>query len=255
MFGYRVRYTYLILTSFMMMASSFTMDKSILMRTYLRGKNIDFDFIDEVKPPEGYNYWNDPRIHKLGNNGFGGYIHSLVAPSVIKLVDMYSYNGINIRKEIINEWKDKNIKILDICCGTGLSTPNGAIGIDTSKHMIKKAKSIHLKYKNDKRFEVGNAETFGNSYEYDLVLCMFSFHEMPHSARIKVLENCMRITSERVVVIDIDPNYNPSKSILVGEPYLPDYLKHIDKEMKKYNGLKTVILKDHVVRWDFYKTL
>ena len=247
-------YIYLV-CSLCMMVSSFSIDKTLLYNTRLKGKFIDFEFMDEAKPPEGYHYWNDPRIHTLGNDGFGGYIHSLVSPSITRIIDMYAYNGVDIRNEIISEWNDKNIKILDICCGTGLSTPNGATGVDTSKHMIRKAKKINSKHRTEKHFEVGNAETWGSTYQYDLVICMFSFHEMPHSARIKVLENCIRITSERVVIIDIDPNYSPSKTMLAGEPYLPDYLKYIDREMKKYNGLKTVILKDHVVRWDFYKTL
>ena len=238
--------------SLCMMVSSFSTDKSLLINTYLRGKNIDYEFMDEAKPPEGYNYWNDPRIH---NEGFGGYIHSLVAPSITRMIDIYSCNGVNIRKELIKEWNGKNMKILDICCGTGLSTPDGATGIDTSKYMIKKAKKINPSYKTNKHFEVGNAETWGFNYQYDLVLCMFSFHEMPHSARIRVLENCIRITSERVVIIDIDPSYSPSKSLLSREPYLPDYLKHIDREMKKYNGFKTNILEGRIVRWDFYKTL
>lgn len=43
--------------------------------------------------------------------------------------------------------------------------------------------------------------------------------------------------------------------MLIGEPYLPDYLKHVDMEMKKYNGFKTVVLEGKVVRWDFYKAL
>ena len=254
MMNYKVCYIYFIL-SLCKIASSFSIDKTLLYNTYLKGKPIDFEFMDEAKPPEGYYYWNDPRIHTLGNDGFGGYIHSLVAPSITRIIDMYSYNGVNIRKEIINEWSDKNLKILDICCGTGLSTPNGATGIDTSKYMIRKAKKINSRVKGNKNFKIGNAETWGKSYQYDLVICMFGFHEMPHSARIKVLENCIRITCERVVIVDIDPNYSPNKSMLADEPYLPDYLKNIDREMKKYNGFKTVILKDHVVRWDFYKTL
>lgn len=255
MLGYKTFYVYL-LSSLCVNVSSFMMNCKLLgNRCLMSKKDIDYEFIEEVKPPPGYNYWNDPRIHTLGDDGFGGYVHSLISQGVTRFIDMYSYNGVNIRKEILNEWKGKNINILDMCCGTGLSTPDGATGVDTSRHMIRKAKERNTKYSMNKQFEIGNAETWGSAYQYDLVICMFSFHEMPHSARIKVLENCIKLTSERVVIVDIDPNYSPSKSMLIGEPYLPDYLKHVDMEMKKYNGFKTVVLEGKVVRWDFYKAL
>ena len=84
---------------------------------------------------------------------------------------------------------------------------------------------------------------------------MFFFHELPRSARLKVIENCIRVTGERVVVIDIDPNYSPSSSMLSGEPYILDYIKHIDQDMKLYGGIKKRIIEGRVSRWDFYKTL
>ena len=164
MFANSLFYMHVILT-LSMMVSSFTMNKlnkSLMSNSYLKAKKIDFEFMDEVEPPEGYNYWNDPRIHTLGNEGFGGYIHSLVAPGITKLIDEYAYNGVNIRKEVLNKWNDKNLKILDLCCGTGLSTPDGATGVDTSKHMIRRARKINSINKGNKHFEIGNAETWVN---------------------------------------------------------------------------------------------
>ena len=66
--------------------------------------------MDEAKPPEGYNYWNDPRIH---NEGFGGYIHSLVAPSITRMIDIYSCNGVNIRKELIKDLNQDMVKEIE----------------------------------------------------------------------------------------------------------------------------------------------
>ena len=102
---------------------------------------------------------------------------------------------------------------------------------------------------------MGNSEDWGKSYSFDIVTCMFVFHELPRSARLKVIENCIRVTSEKVVFIDIDPTYSPSTSMLSGEPYILDYIKHIDQDMKLYGGIKKSIIKGHVVRWDLYKTL
>lgn len=211
------------------------------------------DLFDEPEPPSGFEYWNDPRIHNFGNVGFGGYIHATVAPYITAIIDNIAYDGRDIRKEMLSKWEGKNVKILDFCCGTGLSTPDGATGVDTSEEMIKRAKK--LKGNTDKLFHIGNAEDWGSSYSYDIVTCMFGFHEMPRSARLKIIENCIRITSERVIIVDIDPTYVPSSSMLSGEPYVKDYLKYIDYDMELYNGKKTIVLEGHVARWDFYKTL
>ena len=47
-------------------------------------------------------YSRNPQIHNLGNIGFGGYIHSQVAPFITTFIDKKQYNGRNIRNEIIN---------------------------------------------------------------------------------------------------------------------------------------------------------
>jgi SAM-dependent methyltransferase len=206
----------------------------------------------EPQPPSGYNYWDDPRIHILGNTGFGGIVHATFAPFVTKLIDNISYDGRDIRGEAIKQYVKSNKRILDVCCGTGRSTAEGAIGLDTSKEMIRMANWI--KPPNDSgKFVLGNAENWGNAYEFDVVTCMFGLHEMPRSARIKVLQNCIRITNERVIIIDIHPSYIPSESMLVCEPYLLDYLENIEEEMKMWK--KTSIIDGRVTRWDFYKTL
>jgi len=215
--------------------------------------NKNIDFLDEPKPPDGYTYWNDPRIHNLGNTGLGGTVHATIAPIVTKIIDTITYDGRDIRKEIYNEWKNRDVKVLDFGCGTGLSTSPGATGVDISKEMIQRASK---RYKHtDKNFIVGNSENWGKSYSFDIVTCMFVFHELPRSARLKVIENCIRVTGEKVVIIDIDPLYSPSNSMLSGEPYILDYIKHIDQDMKLYGGIKKSIIEGHVVRWDFHKTL
>jgi len=211
------------------------------------------DHIDEPKPPAGYNYWNDPRIHNLGYAGLGGIIHANVSPFVIKLINNIVYDGRDIRNEVYREWLSRDVKVLDFGCGAGLSTMTGATGVDISERMIKIA--VKRNKHNDTTFIVGNAEDWGESYSFDVVTCMFAFHEMPRSARIKVLENCIRVTGEKVVIIDIDPKYLPSTSMLSGEPYLLDYIKNIDYDMKLYRGVKKVIVEGRVTRWDFYKTL
>ena len=220
----------------------------------LQSKSINhIDFLDEPKPPDGCEYWNDPRIHKLGNTGFGGIIHANLAPIVTKLTNYIKYDGRDIRNEIYNEWVNRYTEVLDFGCGTGLSTPPGGTGLDISKEMIHRATKRNKR--NDTNFIVGNSEDWGKSYSYDIVTCMFGFHEMPRSARLKVIENCIRVAGEKVVIIDIDPTYIPSAFMLSGEPYILDYIKHIDCDMKLYGGIKKSVIEGHVVRWDFHKRL
>ena len=90
-------------------------------------------------------YYYNPKIHSLGNIGIGGKLHANLAYTSTKIIDNIRYNGRNIRKEIFQPYLHENKNILDLCCGVGLSTPPGQIGIDTSYEMINIAK------KNEKR--------------------------------------------------------------------------------------------------------
>ena len=82
-------------------------------------------------------YYYNPKIHSLGNIGVGGKIHAFTAPFARRMIDHISYKGVNIRKDIMSEYRDNTV--LDLCCGIGDSTPKFATGIDTSKEMINMA--------------------------------------------------------------------------------------------------------------------
>jgi SAM-dependent methyltransferase len=209
-------------------------------------------------------YYNDPRIHNMGNIGIGGWFHAEISPFVTKIIDIIRYNNNDIRKLLIKNYISfyknefgKNPKILDLCCGIGVSTESNQTGIDTSSQMIEKAKKIrnsknyHL-HKGKKlftKFKIGNAENFGNNKEYDCTTIMFALHEMPHEAHIKVIENCFRITRNNIIFMDISPSYNPSEIMISGEPYLNDYLLNFDKLMEEYEFNNIEIIEDHVRLW------
>ena len=42
-------------------------------------------------------YWNDCRIHTLGNVGFWGGVHAILAPLSTRMIDMVAYNGTDVR--------------------------------------------------------------------------------------------------------------------------------------------------------------
>jgi ubiquinone/menaquinone biosynthesis C-methylase UbiE len=205
-----------------------------------------------------YHYYPfDPNIHNLGNTGFKGAIHAELAPVFNKLIDIKAYNGRNIRQEIIDKLENKNCegkpmnKILDLCCGIGISTAQ--YGIDTSPEMINKAK----RHFPNKKFIVENAENFwkSNHLEFftriDIVTCMFAFHEMPKYAHERIINNSLRLASKEVLIIDLSPEYKSSKLMRNGEPYLLDYQKTIEKTMDKYSFERSDYIPDHVSIWKY----
>ena len=201
-------------------------------------------------------YYYDPRIHNFGNIGLGGKIHSIVAPYATKIIDNTCYNSIDIRQEILtkynNKFYEKNNKfplIIDLCCGTGTSTYKNQLGIDTSKEMIERAKIIQTSKKLNTIFTIGNAENFGKPKQFNTATIMFAFHEMPNYAHNKIIKNAKRITTDDIIIIDISPNYKPSKIMLTGEPYLLNYKSTISDILKKHNFSYIEYIPNHVGFW------
>jgi hypothetical protein len=51
----------------------------------------------------GEEYWYDQRIHTLGNVGFWGAVHAASAPALTKLIDINSYDGMDVRQKVCYE--------------------------------------------------------------------------------------------------------------------------------------------------------
>ena len=202
-----------------------------------------------------YYYPFNPRIHNLGNVGISGAIHAEFAPVFTKFIDIKAYGGRNIRQEIIdkleNNDKGPKNKILDLCCGVGISTAQ--YGIDTSPQMINKAKRYFPK----KNFLLENAENFWKSnhldffMNIDIVTCMFAFHEMPKYAHEKIINNSLRLASKEIIIVDLSPEYKSSKLMRDGEPYLLDYQKTIEKTMDNYSFKRSDYITNHVTIWNY----
>ena len=192
-------------------------------------------------------YWYNPSIHNLGNTGFLGNIHALTGPAITKFVDEKAYYGLDIRKHVYDEI-DGNV--VDICCGTGFSTKPGNTGIDTSFPMIRCANLFNP----GSNYIFGNAETFGENNEYDVVTCMFAFHEIPQEGQINIIKNALRISKKKVIFVDICTDYKPSKLMLSGEPYTLDYLNNVDALFERFSFEKENLIKGHVDMW-YYKRI
>ena len=177
----------------------------------------------------------------MGNTGVFGNIHAAMSPLITKIIDNNAYNYVNVRSQINSDLKGN---VIDLCCGTGFSTKPGTIGIDMSLEMLRFARF----YNPGSNYLFGNAETFGKDKDYDIVTCMFAFHEMPNKAHRKIIENAIRIGREKVLIVDISTNYKPSKMMLLGEPYILNYLDTIDDILVDFN--KTTLIKNHVDIWE-----
>lgn len=208
-------------------------------------KNLLFLFLSldvcDAWDPRLYPY--DPRIHNFGNHGTLGSVHSLIAPLFTLYTDTTIY-GRNLRKEIVDaEGADKTI--LDVGCGTGFSTSatHGSKGLDVSNEMLSTAKAIFP----NKDFEQGHIEEWVPDKQYDIVTMMFLFHEVPQEHRINIIEKLKLIAREKILVVDISPNYSPSELMLTGEPYIKDYLKNIRGDLSDFD--EEIIIANHVHTW------
>ena len=163
-------------------------------------------------------YQFDPTIHTLGNVGGGGLIHAVMSPTCTWLIDQIAYSGINVRSLIKTEFTP-NRGTLDLGAGTGFSSTDYGISVDTSKEMLGVAALIQSK---NRRYMIANAETVNIPTDY--VTCMFLLHEVPRENRLKIIENAINNARKRTVIADIHESYIPSKEMLKGEPYIFDYL-------------------------------
>ena len=133
-------------------------------------------------------YYYNPKIHNFGNIGLGGKIHANLANFATKQIDNMRYNNRNIRKEIYESYVDKNYTILDLCCGIGISTAPNNVGIDTSLEMLDVAKQNNIK-ENKNLDIILECRDYIPNEEFDIVTCMFAFHEMPLEAQLNVIKN------------------------------------------------------------------
>lgn len=187
-------------------------------------------------------YYNNPKMHSLGNTGFFGRVHAEFAASTTNYIDMVSYGGRNIRQEFLDSFP-QNINILDLCCGTGISTPENGYGIDTSMEMLNKASEIYP----NKIFEIGNAETYYPLIPINITTCFFAFHEIPQIHRLNIISRIKEYTKDKIIIVDISPNYKPKNFMLYGEPYMHDYLNNIRNDLQNFT--EEIIIPNHVHSW------
>ena len=200
--------------------------------------------------PSNQPWWFNPRIHNFGNSGIGGRFHAHVAKFATRVIDRVAYEGRDIRKELLQQLPT-GARVVDFGCGVGLSTARGGLGIDTSSEMLGVAKRANPRC----NFLKANAVNFGNDAEFDIVTVFFLLHEAPSEGRMAVIQNAARVAADTVIIVDISPQYEPSMSMLSGEPYVLDYLASIEMEIEAVCYLEGAtlrtfdIIEGHVRKW------
>jgi len=180
-----------------------------------------------------------PCIHNFGNVGFPGRIHAHGAELFTRMIDQFAYNGMNMRFEVAQMIASRHpldSNILEIGCGVGTLTKElekcgleNIVALDTSQEML----DVAMTNTNNVTYRKENGV---DSHTLDFnpkvaIVCMV-MHEMPENAHRELLVSLSRATqadSGEIWIVDIHPSYEPSWSMLTGEPYILTYLANIDR--------------------------
>ena len=162
----------------------------------------------------------------------------------------------------IKDFKNKNLKILDLACGPGLISKNLSsifpkseiIGIDISKYSIKLAKKNCRGIKNVK-FIIGSAQNipFPNDY-FDIIICKDSLHHFQNA--LKSIKEMYRVVKKNGIIYIQDlrrdvpfyliktilPPDNLVKKLIYYSTRSAYLLSEIKKILKKI-GIKKFVLK------------
>lgn len=169
---------------------------------------------------------------------------------VYNIVDVFIFR---VRVKVVDFIDAKNgSKILDIGTGTGKQAFAFAkkgydvIGIDLSEDMLRVADRKN-KYENVK-FEVADAAKLPfKDNHFDVTCISFALHDMPLSIRKKVLDEIVRVTKSKGIIIIVD-YASPKNKIgrwlvyhfvkLYESRYYPKFIKSDLHALLKESGIK-----------------
>ncbi|KAJ8613485.1 hypothetical protein CTAYLR_002145 [Chrysophaeum taylorii] len=239
-------------------------------------------------------YWADPRMHGFGNQGSpGAVLHALVAPLFTFMLDQFAYHGKDVRAEawkFIKWARNRNVgaphvtKAVDLGCGTGFTARSLAraffsrlggrknevdvVALDLSPEMLRVARDINFLTDDGTvdgiEYILANAEETGlPSSRFDVVTAAFVFHECPREARARIMEEGLRLLAPggTLAILDIHTDYEPSKFMLPGEPYIRGYLDHFEDDVSDFArhhanrfafAHRDVVIPGRLILWHFH---
>jgi ubiquinone/menaquinone biosynthesis C-methylase UbiE len=95
---------------------------------------------------------------------------------------------------------------------------------------------------------------------FDLVTVMYAFHEAPREGRERILREARRLLQPggTLAIVDISTDYQPSETMLRGEPYVLKYQEEIHQQLRGFSGFFTQEYQDlvegHVGMWIMRRT-
>jgi len=155
---------------------------------------------------------------------------------------------INIRKFVI-DLQGKNKRILDIGCGTGDSTScgKGCLGIDNNRDAIR----VAIKNHPNKSFKLGVITSWKPPKNYDITTSMFYLHRLNAYKRREIISVAKSCADERVVILDVSPDYEPTNKMIEENPYLMDFLANSRTELADFT--EHTMIQDNITMWTFDK--
>ena len=133
-------------------------------------------------------------------------------------------------RDLVIEVQGANKRILDIGCGYGYSTspyPH-CLGIDSNRATIEKAMETFP----NKNFKVESIPKMNE--QYDVVTCMFHLHDIPRFKRRKLIKAASELAIERVVIVDICPEYKANYEFLKRKPFVKKYFETCREDLAEF---------------------
>ena len=182
-----------------------------------------------------------------------------------------------------NQKKEKQLQILDIGCGAGLSTRAIAAevqnlersnitiiltGIDASQERIATAKTKDIDHTNSNlneclqnsqpttitRYIKADAKKIPfRRHSFDLVFVMYVFHETSYRARENILREAKRVLKPEgiLAIVDISRDYEASSHSSSGKTYLQEYQQNFKGQLSALPGMislaEGIVVPEHVV--------
>lgn len=144
------------------------------------------------------------------------------------------YSGKEMRGMILHDFYKKVLNntlssqhVVDLGCGTGISTPEGGMGVDIDMTKIQLAT---LTFPN-KTFARADAKEFGAELEFDVSVMFFLLSENSHQDRVALLENALFIAA-KTLVVDFAPSLSPGAIMLDSGVELKDYTFNLAAEVQ-----------------------
>ena len=126
---------------------------------------------------------------------------------------------------------------------------------DSYRALRERGYAVRSCYHATKFLRTNAEDTHLPAKSFDLVTVMYGFHEAPHAGRERILREARRILAPggTLAVIDISADYEPSESMLAGEPYVKEYQRNIHRQLKRFQGFTQTQYRDivpkHVGLW------